>query len=735
MTISLTPEQVRSVRKNAIPQNRRQQGNPVTLALRTQADGDVFFKGNSKEAPAETGLFARLSQLGGADSESKDKVAFKVSKHFSPTGRDQNYTYGALLDDSRRMATGYKKEGLAGKRIAVAETNSLQLLSIYYGALGTGATVVPLNLLALQDEGTKSRVLSHMIAGPKSDAFVIGADPLFKDMVGLQKILKLKNTPLIKNTAQRYVNDEAPKNPLDKLLFKKLNSEMDRKLAVALSKLEEKGVTPTEKDKRDLSAKIRKDFKTIYEALPSQLKIITPQAKNRLVRNKPLAEKELVLKPDAGALAEIIFTSGTSGNPKGVGITHGNMEFTTQSVSKALNKLIRPDDTILLGLPLFHIFGKAVMLTGMNKEASMVMLPSLSAALKDDESIRKVMKTIQDNNVTVLPSVPIVLEKLVAYAQKHPEAKEAFKNMRMVLSGGSALKKSTYDALKALNPNLLIAEGYGSSEGGINTLNMTGVPGYVGSPLPGVDVRLVNKQAAPKAEEGAEEQEPDLGEVLVKSPGVASSYVYGTVPAGKSTKIADKNGFYHTGDQARRNFFSDRHPLPVPQILDDEIYRETLQILGRESNFIKDAGGERRAPEEFESAVRQADDRINDAMAIAYKPNRETEKSVVVAVTSDPTVNETDLKRKLSIQVATGRLPGALVPKNIIVLNRDSLPEAFKNEFKREAGYKAAKSFVEQAISRQLIQLKDKSATERERTVISDNKALQRFADEYQYTG
>jgi|GEM_PF-6678001 len=706
-----------------------------TSPLKSGPQKDVFFKGKTQESsqsqkPAEKNtnspdLVQQLAVLGAPDAATRNKTAFYVSRYFSPNGKTQEYTYGNLLDDSRRMAAAFRKKGLADKRIAVAETNSLDLLNTYYGALATGATVVPLNLLALQDEGTKARVLTHMITGPNCNAFVFGKDPLFKDMAGFKALISIKQKPSIARMVQHYADKKEPQNNWEKLLFFLLNLQMKKKLAAAVAKLEEKGITPSETDKKELATKIRSDFKTLFQAMPKDLQLITPKAKTKLMRTTPLAMDELRVKPNPASLAEIIFTSGTSGLPKGVDKTHANMTFTTQSVSKALDGLIGPKDTILLGLPLFHIFGKATMLTGINRQTPMVLLPSLSAALKDENSLNNVMKTIQEYNVTVLPSVPIFLEKLVAHAQKHPETQEALRNLKVVVSGGSALKKSTYDALKAINPSLQIVEGYGSSEAGINTINSSGFPGYVGQPLPGVDVKLLDSP-----------ENPNAGEMLVRSPGVSTRYTEGTLPADKSPWLADAERYFHTGDKAQ--LVSLNATSGKPATMEDqanEILTDQFQILGRESNFIKDAGGERRAPEEFESGVKQADSRIADAMAIAYKPNRETEKSVVVAVTTDSTVTEESLKKQMGLKVAMGQMPGALVPKHIIVLHRDSLPEAFKNEFKREAGYKAAKSFVEKAVTQKLVTLQDKSATAREKTLVADNDHLQQFAENYRYTG
>ncbi len=714
---------------------RRPQPAPVAASLPSLRNGpatDVFFSGRKAfQYPAELNMVHKLVSLG-TDPATRNRVGFRVSRHFSPDGKDHDTTYAQMLDKIQRTAAGFRKMGLDGKRIAVAETNTLDYLSTYYGGLAVGATMLPINLLAMQDEYTKIANLAHMVGGTQSDAYVFGSDSLFKPMYGFQKILSLRK-PLLRNVAERYAQGLPAKNPLHKLLYKVLDKSMREKVAEGVHKLQQSGVTVTEAHRAELLAQAKSDFATLFERLPQNLRLITPEDKSKMRRLKPLSVGDMALNPKPDSISDVIFTSGTSGNPKGVALTHQNLVFTATSLNQAVENILKPDDVMLVGLPLFHIFGKAVQLTGIYRGTQMVMLPSLRAAIAD---LDKVSQTIRDYKVTVLPSVPIFLEKLVAHANSHPQTRQALQQIRVVISGGAPLKKETYDALKAINPHMQILEGYGSSEGGINMLNMTGEPGFVGSELPGVEVKMIETDTR-HAFYGASKMSGE-GEILVRSPGVSPGYVAGTLDEGETgdehglVSLSDKDGWYHTGDQGNRQTRLRAGAKPGDF---GSLVLGPMQIIGRESNFIKDSGGERRDPGEFEKAVRTAEPRVLDAMAVPYRPDRETEKSVVVAVTEDPRLGEEDIKQAMGRMVESGKLAGALIPKHIIVLRRSSLPEAFKNDFKREAGYKVARDFVSQAVAQGLVDLQDKTTAQREQTRVQDAQALQTFAENYRYHG
>lgn len=704
---------------------------------------DVFFgtKASEYSYPPSFNLINRLFQLGGPKAETRDKIAFRVSKYFAPPApaaegkkaakpADLDFSYGRLFDDASKMAKEFDRMELRGKRIAIAETNTPEMLSAYAAGLAVGGTMVPLNLLALQDESRKIERLMHMINGPGSAAFVVGSDPQLKKLVGFEQIIDLKNKPVLNKIAARYAAGKSPRAyfPLDKIVFNKLDAQVAKDTAIQVAKLQEKGITPTATDVTEIAAHHRKNLNTLINELPASLKIVTPEAKTKyLAKGKGMHPSNLLLNPDPNAIASILYTSGTSGNPKGVGRTHQNEVFTSDSLRKMLvNKdnpeksVIRPDDVLLLGLPLFHIFGQAVLMTSLNLQAQTVLLPSLADAMRNLDGV---VNTMKDYKVTVLPSVPVFLEKLVEYAQTNPEAKAALANLRTVISGGAALKKATYDGLKAINPNIHIVEGYGSSEGGINTINLDGAPGYVGNALPGVETVLRNTDE--KSAHYGWFSSGGEGEILVRSPGVATHYVKGTVPEGQSLDIVDGKGYYHTGDKGKRDWVL-REGKKRGEF--GSLKLGLLQIAGRIShmkNFIKDPGGERRDPGEFEDAVLKAEPKILTALAIPFKPNRETEKSVVLVATEDRSVTEDTIKAQLSKQVAMGKIPGALVPKHIIVLYRKNLP--LNNDFKHEAGYKVAPEFVAKLVEKGLVELKDKSAGERERTVIPDAKALEDF--------
>jgi long-subunit acyl-CoA synthetase (AMP-forming) len=373
-------------------------------------------------------------------------------------------------------------------------------------------------------------------------------------------------------------------------------------------------------------------------------------------------------------VADIVYTSGTSGNPKGVALTHGNLAFTVKSLTDGTEDVICNHDVLLMGLPFFHIFGKAVMLTALSRQLAVarqggkvdiVILPSLSKAV---QNLDGVIKTIHDYQVTILPSVPVFLEKLVEYLERHPAKKPLVSSLKTIISGGAALKAQTYDALKAINPEMRILEGYGSSEAGINLLNKPGISGFVGTPLPGVQTQL-----------DVSGEDPTVGELLVKSDGVSAGYVLGTTESADRT-IADAQGWFRTGDIVRHD----------PAV--------GYKIIGRDSFFIK-IDNEKRSPEELEEAVRLASEAITDAMVVAHLAGSIHEQAVAVVTTEDTTLDEAAIKKAMDHLATKNQITRWKIPKHILVLHQPKMPERFDNGFKREAGYKVIRQFINEALA------------------------------------
>lgn len=708
-------------------------------AQATRPTGDSFVRfgaSTSTPLPPRLNLVEILAMLGNdKDGVAKDKTGIKVSKHFVDADQPTSITYGKLYDSIRAMAHGYRELGLgAGSKIAMAETNTLDFFSSYFGGLAIEATMVPINLLALQDSATKAQRLAHMLSTPMIggnndpvDAFVLGEDAndhkegkaiveetpgvdafgfgadreLFASMYDLQNVLKLKKSTLLRKLMgpmiERVVVGK-PAEGLKRLFYNKYNP-----LYRVLSKK-----AATEEKKENLN--------TFFNALPAKMKLITPEQKVRLTSTgKMLHPSQMQTRPAPDQVADILYTSGTSGNPKGVSLTHRNLTATVQTLTHATQGIIGQDDVILMGLPLFHIFGKAVMLTALSRQLELakegkslqtVMLPSLSQAIKN---LDKVVQTIADYKITTLPAVPVFLEKLLDYVEDKPEEKAKLASLKTVVSGGDKLKEKTFNDLKALNPDMNIIEGYGSSEAGVVFINTSGVYGYLGMPIAGVDVKIVPSL-----------NDPNEGELLVKSEATSKRYVKGTVDGekGASTSLLDDKGYYHTGDIVRY----------VPEY--------GYKMVGRNSFFIKIAG-EKRSPEEIEQAIRLAVPAVNDAMTVPHDAGTEQERAVSVVVTEDPTVTEDSIKAAMGKLVAEGTLAGWKIPRHIIVLNQRRMPVRFDNGFKRDAGYKIIRQFLEQALALKgtdgtpAVVFHNKDSRQPGHTDVNDKEALQTLIDSY----
>lgn len=589
-----------------------------------------------------------------------DQTAFVISRYFAPQRQEQRVSFRELHQDVAHMAGVYRRLGFGdGSKIALAETNSREFFGNYFGGMAIGATMIAVNLLALQDESSKSRFLAHMLGSPQchaqdspgAHAYLFGTDSLLHKMYGLRRIVRLKkHTPVRNWLAPRIARfaQEQPPQGLDRLVFALLGRQ-----------------ARTRREKQDLHL--------LFEHLPARMQVITPEARQTLLASTP-AESTIAppLAPDK--IAEVLYTSGTAGQPKGVALTHANLAFTVRSLTEATQDVIQDGDVLLMGLPFFHIFGKAVLLTALSRQMQaarngasidMVLLPSLSKAI---QNLDGVLKTIQTYQVTLVPAVPVFLEKLVHYLTLHPQKRDMMASLRTIISGGAALKRDTYDTLKAWYPHLRIIEGYGSSEGGINLLNKSGTPGYVGHPLPGIETHL-----APLPDD------PDKGQLWVRSSGVAQRYVPGTIPTHEEPAIIQGDGWFHTGDLVSHD----------PQ--------HGYQIRGRESFFIK-IDNEKRSPVELEDALKLAVPQIVDALVVAHQPGVH-EKAVGVVICPDATVTEESIKHAMHQLAKDNLITRWKIPKHLIVIHQAHMPAQFDHPFKRESAYKVVRQFLNQVLT------------------------------------
>ncbi|NWI20942.1 ACSF3 synthetase, partial [Crypturellus soui] len=242
-----------------------------------------------------------------------------------------------------------------------------------------------------------------------------------------------------------------------------------------------------------------------------------------------------------GRGAMIIYTSGTTGRPKGVLSTHENVQaVTTGLVDKWEWK---KEDVILHVLPLHHVHGVInKLLCPLWVGATCIMLPEFSAQM-----VWQKFLSSDEPRVNVFMAVPTIYAKLIEYYDKHfsrPQVQDFVRafcqdNIRLMVSGSAALPVPVLEKWKDITGHTLL-ERYGMTEIGMalsNPLHGVRVPGSVGTPLPGVEVRIatetlksgvhsytVHAQGDEKSTQVTPGLEGQEGELLVKGPSVFREY-------------------------------------------------------------------------------------------------------------------------------------------------------------------------------------------------------------------
>ncbi len=285
-------------------------------------------------------------------------------------------------------------------------------------------------------------------------------------------------------------------------------------------------------------------------------------------------------------LATIVYTSGTTGEPKGVMISHEQILSEVEDLVKAYP--ISPLDSTLCFLPFAHVLGRA----------ELWLHTYLGFTLNYAESIEKLKANLKEVRPTVIIGVPRIFEKIYAglltQIEGQPWRKKVFDflngaedfarnaladvmiysklreglggRLRFVVSGGAALDPKLANFFQ--KAGLLILEGYGLTETtAAITVNTPGTYqfGTVGKPLTDVEVKLA----------------PD-GEILIKSHKVMTGYYKD--PA--ATALVIKDGYFHTGDVGE---FTDKG---------------FLRITDRKKDLIKTAGGKYVAPQKLEGLLK-----------------------------------------------------------------------------------------------------------------------------------
>lgn len=257
--------------------------------------------------------------------------------------------------------------------------------------------------------------------------------------------------------------------------------------------------------------------------------------------------------------AVIIYTSGTTGKPKGAELSHSNILQNTLMCSRLLE--FTSQDTQLVVLPLFHIFGQVVQMnTGVFNGTTMALLPRFDG--------RAVVELMQKEKVSVFAGVPTMYWGLLAIDSDVDAIKS---NLRLCVSGGASLPVQVLKDFEA-KYDVPILEGYGMSEGSpvvtFNHLNQERKPGSVGTPVWGVEVAVVDEQDQPVAQ-------GEKGEIVYRGHNVMKGYY----KRPEVNKEVIRNGWLHSGDVG---IFDEDGYLYIVDRTKDMIIRGGLNVYPRE---------------------------------------------------------------------------------------------------------------------------------------------------------
>ena len=237
-------------------------------------------------------------------------------------------------------------------------------------------------------------------------------------------------------------------------------------------------------------------------------------------------------EPRAGDdTAVILYTSGTTGTPKGAELTHDNLRLNCTTTAATLIG-ISEQDVVLGALPLFHSFGQTC---GLNAAiahgACLTLIPRFDPV--------KALEIIERDRVTVLEGVPTMYHAMLN-APGHEDVDTS--SLRVCVSGGSAMPVEVMKAFER-EFDCMILEGYGLSEtspvASFNHPDRERKPGSIGTPIEGVEMKAVD-------DDGNEVPQGEVGEIVIRGHNVMKGY-WGRPDA---TEEVMKGGWFASGDMA-----------------------------------------------------------------------------------------------------------------------------------------------------------------------------------------
>lgn len=312
--------------------------------------------------------------------------------------------------------------------------------------------------------------------------------------------------------------------------------------------------------------------------------------------------------------AVILYTSGTTGTPKGAELTHENLR-RNAALSAAGLLGLEPDDVVLGCLPLFHSFGQTCALNAaLTSGACITLVPRFDA--------QKALEVIERDRVTVFAGVPTMYVALC-----HAGGRQT--SLRTCISGGAALPVEVLHDFEA-KFGCQILEGYGLSETSpVASFNLRGLrrEGSIGTPVDGVEMRVIDTA-------GHEVPRGDVGEIAIKGHNVMKGYW--RRPDATAAAVVD--GWFRSGDLGRQD--------------EDGFF----YIVDRKKDMII-RGGFNVYPREIEEVLYEHPDVIEAAVIGMPHPTHGEEVAAAVAVRPGAATSPDDLRAYVKERVAPYKYP------------------------------------------------------------------------------
>lgn len=368
-----------------------------------------------------------------------------------------------------------------------------------------------------------------------------------------------------------------------------------------------------------------------------------PKHFNSLLSNSPIS----TLKPPVTTLSDtaiIVYTSGTTGRPKGAEITHGNLISNLEALHSAWGW--QADDVLLHVLPIFHVHGLFVALHGaLHAGATILLMREFNA--------QKALELLAGGQCTVFMAVPTIHKRLLDVQNAD---RFDLSGVRLITSGSDRLPDELFTGFQKTFGYTLL-ERYGMTETGMNCsnpLNGERRIGSVGMPLPGVEVRVVNSETEDVLPIG------DIGDVQLRGPNVFKGY---WKQPDKTSASFSADGWFRTGDLG---------------YLEADGY---LTLCGRSKDLII-SGGLNIYPPEVERVIMEHP--AVNACAVIGCPDAEWGERVTAVVVLHPTesVSGDELMRFCREKLAPYKSPKSIIFRDD--LPRNAMGKVQKAELRKE---------------------------------------------------